>query len=162
MLQVFRNSIVLFVSTLWPMVPLCVKPQVVGTAYGVCNVFQNLGLALGPIMVGALTFKHNNENRYVWVNVSLGVVWFFAFLSAVGIWIADKYQSDGLLQKPRKANGQDHIDILTSPIAGKKSTNLAFYNNYKVYLEGKILIIFFYILIYSIIYIFLLHSFKKI
>ena len=96
------------------MVPLWVKPQVVGTAYGVCNAFQNLGLALGPIAVGALTFKHKVGDSYIWVNVFLWAICFLSFLWGVGIWLSDKYQSNGLLQKPRKASGKDHtILILT-------------------------------------------------
>ena len=119
------------------MVPLWVKPQVVGTAYGVCNVFQNIGLALGPIMVGSLTFKHKNEDRYIWVNIALGGCWFLAFLSAIGIWFGDKFKSNGLLQKPRKGSGKSNIDILSSPISARKSSNLAFYSDFKAYLESK-------------------------
>jgi MFS family permease len=74
----------IYVAALWPMVPLVVKSQVVGSAYGLCTAIQNIGLALGPIMVGALTFAKSgddgeplrdgtNKNAYVWVNVSLGI-----------------------------------------------------------------------------------------
>jgi nitrate/nitrite transporter NarK len=62
----------IYVAALWPMVPLVVKPQVVGSAYGLCTAVQNIGLALGPLMVGALTFTQKGPDAYIWVNVALG------------------------------------------------------------------------------------------
>jgi len=62
----------IYVAALWPMVPLVVKPQVVGSAYGLCTSVQNIGLALGPLMVGGLTFSNKGPDAYIWVNVALG------------------------------------------------------------------------------------------
>jgi len=63
----------IYVSALWPMVALVVKPQVVGSAYGMCTAIQNIGLALGPLMVGGLTFSNKGSSKYLWVNISLGI-----------------------------------------------------------------------------------------
>lgn len=66
----------IYVAALWPMVILAVKPNVVGSAYGLCTAIQNIGLALGPLMVGGVTIG-NGVDRYFYVNVCLGS---FAFL----------------------------------------------------------------------------------
>lgn len=42
------------VSSLWPSVPYCVHPTVVGLAYGVMTALQNAGLAIMPLIVGAV------------------------------------------------------------------------------------------------------------
>lgn len=75
----------IYVAALWPMVPLVVKSHVVGSAYGLCTAVQNIGLAIGPSIVGAVTNKKSNDSEdrtganndaFVWVNVVLGC---FAF-----------------------------------------------------------------------------------
>ena len=75
----------IYVSSLWPMVPLVVKPTVVGSAYGLCTALQNIGLALGPLMVGGLTFKNKGPDTYTWVNVSLGICWILGIFSSIGL-----------------------------------------------------------------------------
>lgn len=42
----------IYVSALWPMVPYVVKPQVVGTAYGLVTSIQNMGMGFGPNLIG--------------------------------------------------------------------------------------------------------------
>jgi hypothetical protein len=44
----------IYVSALWPMIPYVVKPQVVGTAYGLCTAIQNIGMAIGPSVIGSI------------------------------------------------------------------------------------------------------------
>ena len=92
-----------YVSTLWPMVPFVVKHQVVGSAYGMLTSSLNIGWALGPFMVGALTFNSKNEDAYEWVTISLGIWSLLGALSLVGLLISDKIYFDGILQKPSDA-----------------------------------------------------------
>lgn len=42
----------IYVSALWPLIPYVVKPQVVGTAYGVVTAIQNIGMGFGPNLIG--------------------------------------------------------------------------------------------------------------
>ena len=98
------------------MVPLVVKSQVVGSAYGLWTSVQNIGLALGPLMVGALTFSEGKDKKdYTWVNVSLGSCCVLGIFWSIGLLFADKLQYNGLLQKPSKAAAVDNVDILASP-----------------------------------------------
>ena len=61
----------IYVAALWPMVILAVKPQVLGSAYGLCTAIQNIGLALGPLVVGGLTFSDKKSNKYTYASVAL-------------------------------------------------------------------------------------------
>ena len=61
----------IYVAALWPMVILAVKPQVLGSAYGLCTAIQNIGLALGPLVVGGLTFSDKGSNKYTYASVAL-------------------------------------------------------------------------------------------
>lgn len=127
----------IYVAALWPMVPLVVKPTVVGSAYGLCTAVQNIGLALGPIMVGALTFKKAddddrtgaNNNAFIWVNVSLGIFALLGVVSSFGLLISDRVYYKGLLQKPSTGENLDHVDYLNSPAPNGDNRNLAQQNS---------------------------------
>jgi len=124
----------IYVAALWPMVPLVVKPTVVGSAYGLCTAIQNIGLAIGPTIVGAVTNKKvtdeadrtgANNNAFIVVNVVLGGFAFLGVLSSLGLLIADRVYYKGILQKPAsKKDDEDHVDILASP-SGEDDHNLA-------------------------------------
>ena len=49
----------LYMTSVWPMVWVVVKPSVIGTGFGVCTIFYNIGFAITPVVVGMLTFKDN-------------------------------------------------------------------------------------------------------
>lgn len=120
----------IYVAALWPMVPLVVEANVVGSAYGLCTAIQNIGLALGPLMVGALTFKGDDPDNpdpdaYIWVNVSLGSFALLGVLSSIGLLISDKLYYKGILQKPSTSEEGENVDILTSPAPDHESRNLA-------------------------------------
>lgn len=123
----------IYVAALWPMVPLVVKAQVVGSAYGLCTAVQNIGLALGPTIVGAVTFKNAksddrtgaNNDAFVWVNVVLGSFAFMGVITSIGLLISDKVYYKGKLQKPSKSEQTEYVDILATPVAGRDDRNIA-------------------------------------
>ena len=53
----------LYASVLWPCVPLTVETRQTGTAFGVMTSLQNIGLAVFPIIIGAI--YNYNGNRYL-------------------------------------------------------------------------------------------------
>ena len=61
-----------YVAGIYTILPLSVKPRVLGTAYGMFSMVDNIGFAVIPSVVGALTFKTMKENTYIWVNILLG------------------------------------------------------------------------------------------
>lgn len=123
----------IYVAALWPMVALVVKPQVVGSAYGLATSLQNIGLALGPMVVGALTFTESDEegdtsginnNAFNYVSLFLAAFSFLGVLSSLGLLISDRVYYGGLLQKPSSSkSNEDHVDILESPAVGNRNPN---------------------------------------
>ena len=93
----------IYAAVLFPMIPLVVKPKILGSAYGLNSSLMNLGLALGPIMVGALTFPQLQENTYIWVNISLGTFCLLGVICSICLLFFNKVSLNGLLQKPAKS-----------------------------------------------------------
>ena len=42
-------------ASLWPCIPLIVKSNALGTAYGLFFAIQNIGLFIGPLLIGHIT-----------------------------------------------------------------------------------------------------------
>jgi len=61
-------------AVLWPVVPLIVKERAIGTAFGLIFVIQNIGLALFPVLNGALRVSTENYTTGQLMFASLGLV----------------------------------------------------------------------------------------
>jgi MFS family permease len=68
----------LFGAVLWPSVPLAVDPSMKGTAFGIINSIQNIGLVAFPLVVAAI---HNQSNRQYLPFVEL----FFVGCATMGV-----------------------------------------------------------------------------
>jgi MFS family permease len=68
----------LFGAVLWPSVPLTVEISMAGTAFGIINSIQNVGLVVFPLVVAAI--QNNQAGRYL-PSVEL----FFAGCAIVGL-----------------------------------------------------------------------------
>src|SRR5665647_1518062 len=74
-------SFVLVPAALWPSVPLIVKSNRVGTAFGLMTAIQNIGLGLFPLLNGLLRDKTGSYVASEVMFASLGIVGFiFAML----------------------------------------------------------------------------------
>ncbi|CAI2364172.1 unnamed protein product [Moneuplotes crassus] len=142
----------IYVSALWPMVPMVVEARVLGSAYGLCTALQNIGLAIGPTIVGALTFKKStddeqtsgiNNNAFNYVSIALGGFALLGVLSSIALLIADRIQLNGKLQKPdndgenEEENGhnqenEDHVEDMDSHSHGQNS------ESYKAHVKRSI------------------------
>jgi MFS family permease len=69
----------LFGSVLWPSVPLTVDPSMAGTAFGIINSIQNVGLVVFPLVVAAIQ-NNSQAGRYL-PSVEL----FFAGCAIIGL-----------------------------------------------------------------------------
>ena len=84
----------IYLAAVFPMIPLIVKHHAQGTAFGINSSFINLGVSLGPLVVGVLTFKSLHENTYFWVNFWLGLFSLVGAIFSVLLWIMDKIYLD--------------------------------------------------------------------
>ncbi|AYU80168.1 Major Facilitator Superfamily [Leishmania donovani] len=92
------------VSGLWPSVPWAVPSTVVGVAYGAMTSIQNIGLALFPMLVGAILdhFRQNGNNTaeltqdlppleaFMWTEALFLVSALIAFLASVALLVEDR------------------------------------------------------------------------
>lgn len=54
-------SIAMFCTIIMPTVPMIVDPKLLGTAFGIMEVFQNLAMGVFPIVIGAMREHFDNE-----------------------------------------------------------------------------------------------------
>ena len=87
---------------LFPMIPLIVKPTVLASAYGLSSVVMNIGLSVGPVLVGALTFQSKDVDTYFWVVVFLGSLWILSIITSFLLLIFNRLYLNGILQKSWK------------------------------------------------------------
>jgi nitrate/nitrite transporter NarK len=74
-------SFVLVPAALWPSVPLIVRSERVGTAFGLMTAIQNVGLGLFPLLNGLLRDRTGSYVASEVMFASLGIVGFlFAML----------------------------------------------------------------------------------
>ena len=64
----------IYAAVPFPMIPLVVSTKVLWSAYEIMQCCLNIGLAFGMILVGGLTFNEKKEDKYVWVNFSLEIL----------------------------------------------------------------------------------------
>jgi MFS family permease len=92
-------SFVLVPAALWPSVPLIVRSERVGTAFGLMTAIQNIGLGLFPLLNGLLRDKTGNYVASQVMFASLGLV---GLVFAVLLKRADRRENRGL-EVPQKA-----------------------------------------------------------
>ena len=67
-----------FTVVIWSCIPYTVPKKLVGTAFGVCTVMQNLGLTVSPL-IAAACLDLDPSNGRTWLMM------FFSLLCIVGI-----------------------------------------------------------------------------
>jgi MFS family permease len=92
-------SFVLVPAALWPSVPLIVRGERVGTAFGLMTAIQNIGLGLFPLLNGVLRDKTGSYVASEVMFASLGVI---GLAFAILLKRADRREHRGL-EVPQKA-----------------------------------------------------------
>lgn len=93
---VLGAAFVLVPAAMWPAIPLVVKKEQIGTAFGLTTMIQNIGLALLPLINGRLRDQTGDYTASMIVFAALGFVGLvFAFL----LKMADRKSGD-IVEKP--------------------------------------------------------------
>jgi len=95
-------AFVLVPAAMWPSVPLIVRPERVGTAFGLMTAIQNVGLGLFPLLNGLLRDKTGDYVASQVMFASLGLV---GLLFALLLKRADRIENRGLEAPQRQAAG---------------------------------------------------------
>ncbi|XP_068621039.1 lysosomal dipeptide transporter MFSD1-like [Battus philenor] len=88
----------LLASGLWPLVALIVAENQLGTAYGICQAIQNLGLATVLILAGIIVDKYG----YLMLEMFFLGCLFVSLISGVLIYIVDSANNGILNMSPSK------------------------------------------------------------
>ena len=89
-------AFVLVPASMWPSIPLVVKKERVGTAFGVMTAIQNIGLMIFPILNGKLRMLTGSYTASQIMFASLGVI---GLIFAILLKRADKMAGQ-ILEKP--------------------------------------------------------------
>ncbi|XP_011495086.1 PREDICTED: major facilitator superfamily domain-containing protein 1-like isoform X2 [Ceratosolen solmsi marchali] len=85
-------------SSLWPLIALIIPEHQLGTAYGIAQALQNLGLAITSIVCGIIVDNHGyfmlEMFFFTWLWISL--------ITAIIIWISDSNSTGGYLNMSPK------------------------------------------------------------
>eukprot|EP00939_MAST-03C_sp_MAST-3C-sp1_P004436 g4436.t1 len=88
----------LYAAVLWPCIPCVVHKDQCGTAFGVVNCLQNLGLSLWPIIV-VIIRKHSDH--YIGVEVFFSTLAFTGICTTVALIVTDLRGMGGRLTRGR-------------------------------------------------------------
>ena len=91
-------SFVLVPAAMWPSVPLIVRQERVGTAFGLMTAIQNIGLGLFPLLNGLL---RDSTGSYVASQVMFASLGFVGLVFALLLKRADRREGGGL-EVPRR------------------------------------------------------------
>ena len=86
-------AFVLVPAAMWPSIPLIVREERVGTAFGLMTAIQNVGLALFPFLNGLLRDSTSDYTASMLMFASLGV---FGLVFALLLKRADKREGGKL------------------------------------------------------------------
>ncbi len=84
-------AFVLVPAAMWPSIPLVVKPQLIGTAFGLTNMIQNIGLMAFPWLNGHLRVLTQNYTASMIMFASLGLL---GFVFSIALRSADAKSGD--------------------------------------------------------------------
>lgn len=79
----------IYASVMWASIPYLVEPKTIGTAFGVATSIQNLGLGIGPLIVGAIKEGSTKDHGYYWVTFFFVMMGLVGVASAISIYIND-------------------------------------------------------------------------
>lgn len=79
----------IYASVMWASIPYLVEPKTIGTAFGVATSIQNLGLGIGPLIVGAIKEGSSKDHGYYWVTFFFVMMGLVGVASAISIYIND-------------------------------------------------------------------------
>jgi MFS family permease len=93
----------IYASSLWPSIPLVVKPFMLGTAFGLVTSVQQIGLTIAPYVVGVLLHDSMSAEypHYGFVNeqLFLASLAFLGFLCNIWLYYDDKHKRGGMINK---------------------------------------------------------------
>lgn len=91
-------------SIIWSCIPYLVEHKTIATAFGMSSSVQNLGLSIGPMVVGVIYENSTKDHGYFWPTFFLAIMGFCGILTTIIIYFYD-FKHGGVLNSsnPQKA-----------------------------------------------------------
>ena len=106
-----------FASVIWPAIPSVVEQRLLGTAYGMITVLQNMGLSVLPLIIGLVHSLCRESAPAVDPNPYRGVTTFFAILALSGVACSLTLNSDRAVYRALNRRGGVLPSATPSPTA---------------------------------------------
>lgn len=87
----------IYASALWSSIPYIVKPQTIGSAFGLATSIQNIGLVIAPLITGIL--QNKTPDRFVTTYCFLGSLALLGMGLNIWLYVDDIKNRDGVLNK---------------------------------------------------------------
>ena len=105
-LVILGISYTTYAVVLWGSLPYMVEAHTLGSAFGICTTFQNIGTLISPIIISAITGDTENEDEdpntqiknYAWLQFFFIFVSIIAFVCNFIIYLWDKKKRMNILQ----------------------------------------------------------------
>ncbi len=98
----------LYQAAFWPCIPLVVKEEMLGTAYGLAFALYNVNLTILPVIIGAMHDSTENiKFGYFWTEILLAVVTFLGIIITAILFREDK-KTGGVLEAPISEEEDSH------------------------------------------------------
>lgn len=89
----------IYASACWGSVPYVVRPQSVGTAFGITTAIQNIGLVIAPTLVGYIKDKTRAyDHGFMYMNAFFVLINIIGFLLNASLYYIDVYERNGILE----------------------------------------------------------------
>mmetsp|Transcript_13036 Transcript_13036/g.20232 ORF Transcript_13036/g.20232 Transcript_13036/m.20232 type:complete len:254 (-) Transcript_13036:134-895(-) len=97
-----------YAVVLWGALPYMVEARILGTAFGICTTFQNLGTVIAPPIIGAIQDATRDlpygQAGYFYVEVFFIILSIAAFFFNFGVYLFDRKKRQNLLQSVNPMN----------------------------------------------------------
>ena len=88
-----------YAVVLWGSIPYMVEARTLGTAFGICTVFQNFATVIAPPILGIIQTNTSDIGYgYTWVEAFFIGVSFLAVVFNFGVYLCDRSQRQNILQ----------------------------------------------------------------
>lgn len=105
----------IYTTVFWAAMSNVVQGKSLGTAFGLSFSVSNLGLVIGPLVVGYIQENTEKDHGYYWVSVFLAILALIGFISGVIVYVLDA-NGPGVIDSKQHKNIEEILQLDIKPI----------------------------------------------
>ena len=110
----------IYAAVMWASIPYLVTEKVAGTAFGMATAMLNLGLSVGPLLVGYIQGEATKDKGYFWVSFFFVMVGTLGVATSIMLYIND-LRIGGVLHSSNPILAKE--SFIEVPLDSEKSIN---------------------------------------